>query len=105
PLGLDPSRIAIAGDSAGGNLATAITIMAKQRGGPKFVHQMLLYPTLDASFDTPSYLEFATGYNVRRDHMQWLWDQYLPDATQRSEITAAPLRAAVDDLVGLPPAM
>jgi acetyl esterase/lipase len=104
PLGLDPSRIAIAGDSAGGNMATAIAIMAKQRGGPRFVHQMLLYPTLDASFDTPSYLEFATGLNVRRDHMQWLWDQYVPDATQRLEITAAPLRASTEDLVGLPPA-
>jgi acetyl esterase/lipase len=103
-LGLDSSRIAIAGDSAGGNMATAITIMAKQRGGPRFVHQMLLYPTLDASFDTPSYLEFATGFNVRRDHMQWLWDQYVPDAAQRTEITAAPLRAVVEDLVGLPPA-
>ena len=91
-LGLDSSRIAVAGDSAGGNMATAITIMTKQRGGPKFVHQMLLYPTLDANFDTPSYREFADRVHVCRDHMQWLWDQYVPDATRRSEITAAPLR-------------
>jgi len=91
--GLDASRIAIGGDSAGGNMATAVAIMARDRSGPTFVHQLILYAPLDASFDTPSYREFATGYNVRRDHLQWLWDQYLPDEARRSDITASPLRA------------
>jgi acetyl esterase/lipase len=103
-LGFDAARVAIAGDSAGGNMATAVALMAKERGAPSFVHQILVYPTLDAAFDTPSYDEFATGYNIRRDHMQWLWDQYLPDVSLRSEVTASPLRAIVDELRGLPPA-
>jgi acetyl esterase/lipase len=102
--GLDGSRVAIGGDSAGGNMATVVALMAKERGGPSFVHQFLFYPVLDPSFDTPSYREFATGFHVRRDHVQWLWDQYVPDITRRSEITVAPLRATGEELSGLPPA-
>ena len=102
--GLDPSRIVIGGDSAGGNMATVVATMAKERGDPAFTHQVLLYPVLDAAFDTPSYEQFATGFNVRRDHVQWLWDQYLPDVAQRSEKSASPLRATTRELVGLPPA-
>jgi acetyl esterase/lipase len=79
-------------------------MMTKQRGGPSFVHQLLFYPVLDPSFDTPSYREFATGFHVRRDHVQWLWDQYAPDITQRSAKRIAPLRATTEELAGLPPA-
>ncbi|MFD8481028.1 alpha/beta hydrolase [Kitasatospora sp. NPDC059673] len=103
--GLDAERIAVAGDSAGGNLAAALTLMAKKRGGVPLVHQVLFHPVTDASFDTPSYRGFATGYFLRRDAMQWFWDQYTADLTQRAEITASPLRATVEDLKGLPPAL
>jgi acetyl esterase/lipase len=102
---LDGTRMAVAGDSVGGNLAAALTIMAKQRGGVEFAQQVLFYPVTDASFDTPSYHEFATGYFLRRDAMQWFWDQYTTDPAQRAEITASPLRASVEELTGLPPAL
>jgi acetyl esterase len=103
--GLDPERIAVAGDSVGGNMTAAITIMAKQRGGPRIAGQLLYYPVTDASFDTGSYHQFATGYWLRRDGMQWFWDQYTTDPAQRAEITASPLRATTDDLAGLPQAL
>jgi acetyl esterase len=102
--GLDPSRMAIAGDSAGGNMATVVATMAKERGDPPFTHQILINPILDAAFDTPSFKEFATGFNVRSDHVQWLWDQYLPDVAQRLDKSASPLRATTAELAGLPPA-
>jgi acetyl esterase/lipase len=103
--GLDGTRFAIAGDSVGGNMTIAVTLMAKQRGGPKFVQQVLFYPVTDANFDTKSYHEFATGYFLRRDGMQWFWDQYTTDPAQRAEITASPLRATTEQLAGLPPAL
>jgi acetyl esterase/lipase/alpha-beta hydrolase superfamily lysophospholipase len=102
---LDPTRIAVAGDSVGGNMAAALTLLAKQRGDVSFVQQVLFYPVTDASFDTDSYRQFAEGYFLRRDAMQWFWDQYTTDPTQRAEITASPLRASLDELAGLPPAL
>jgi acetyl esterase/lipase len=103
--GLDTSRIAIAGDSVGGNMTAAVTLLAKQRGDVEFRQQVLFYPVTDAGFDTGSYHEFAEGYFLRRDAMQWFWDQYTSDDAQRAEITASPLRASVDELAGLPPAL
>ncbi|MFF3277473.1 alpha/beta hydrolase [Streptomyces chrestomyceticus] len=103
--GLDATRIALAGDSVGGNMSAALTLMAKQRGDVPLVQQVLFYPVTDASFDTPSYHQFATGYFLRRDGMQWFWDQYTTDPAQRAEITASPLRAATEQLTGLPPAL
>ncbi|MDQ1476053.1 MAG: acetyl esterase [Actinomycetota bacterium] len=105
PVGLDSSRMAIAGDSVGGNLAIALTLLAKQRGGVTFRRQVLFYPVTDANFDTGSYRQFAEGYFLRRDAMQWFWDQYAPDEARRDEITASPLRASLDQLAGLPPAL
>jgi acetyl esterase len=102
---LDPARIAVAGDSVGGNMTTAITIMAKQRGGPPIAAQLLYYPVTDANFDTGSYQQFATHYWLSRPGMQWYWDQYTTDPAQRAQITASPLRASLDDLAGLPAAM
>jgi acetyl esterase/lipase len=102
---LDGSRIAIAGDSVGGNMTAALTLLAKQRSGPKVAAQVLFYPVTDASFDTGSYHEFATGYFLRRDAMQWFWDQYTTDEAERDEPTASPLRAELDQLAGLPPAL
>jgi acetyl esterase len=103
--GLDPSRIAIAGDSVGGTITAAVTLLANQRGGPVFRHQVLFYPVTDATFDTESYRQFATGYYLRRDAMQWSWDQYTTDPAQRAEPTASPLRASLEQLAGLPPAL
>ncbi|KDN82281.1 hydrolase, alpha/beta domain protein [Kitasatospora cheerisanensis KCTC 2395] len=103
--GLDAARLAVAGDSVGGNMAAALTLMAKARGDVALVQQVLFYPVTDAAFDTDSYREFATGYFLRRDAMQWFWDQYTTDPAQRAEITASPLRATVEQLTGLPPAL
>lgn len=103
--GLDPDRIAVAGDSVGGNMAAALTLVAKKRGGLDLVQQVLFYPVTDATFDTGSYHRFATGYFLRRDAMRWFWDQYTTDPAQRAEITASPLRATVGQLRGLPPAL
>jgi acetyl esterase len=102
---LDGSRIAIAGDSVGGNMSAALTLIAKERSGPELAAQALFYPVTDASFDTDSYDQFAEGYFLRRDGMQWFWDQYAPDEDQRDEVTASPLRATTDQLAGLPPAL
>jgi acetyl esterase/lipase len=103
--GLDASRIAVAGDSVGGNMAAALTLMAKQRSGPQLITQVLFYPVTDAAFDTPSYHQFAEGYFLRRDGMQWFWNQYTADETERNEITASPLRASTEQLSGLPKAL
>ena len=103
--GLDATRIAVAGDSVGGNMSAALTLLAKQRGDVPLVQQVLFYPVTDAAFDTPSYHRFAEGYFLRRDAMQWFWDQYTTDETQRAEITASPLRATIDQLRFLPPAL
>lgn len=102
---LDGARLAIAGDSVGGCMSAAVTLLAKERGGPRFVQQVLFYPVTDASFDTPSYLQFAEHHFLRRDAMQWFWDQYLPDVARRAEPLASPLRASHAQLAGLPPAL
>ncbi|MEV6342363.1 alpha/beta hydrolase [Actinoplanes sp. NPDC051851] len=103
--GLDPCRIAIAGDSVGGTMTAAVTIMAKQRSGPTLAGQVLFYPVTDAAFGTDSYHQFAEGYGLRREAMPWFWDQYAPDVPVRAEITASPLRATTEQLAGLPPAL
>jgi acetyl esterase len=103
--GLDPDRLAIAGDSVGGNMTIAVTLMAKERGGPSFAAQLLYYPVTDAGMDTGSYQQFAEGYFLAAAGMAWFWDQYLPDESRRNEILASPLRASTQDLAGLPPAL
>lgn len=103
--GLDASRIAVAGDSVGGNMAAALTLQAKERGDVQLKAQVLFYPVTDANFDTDSYLQFAEGYFLRRDGMQWFWDQYTTNPAERAEITASPLRATEEQLAGLPQAL
>ncbi|MGI5405440.1 alpha/beta hydrolase [Streptomyces chartreusis] len=103
--GLDASRLAVAGDSVGGNMTAALTLMAKQRGDVTFVHQSLYYPVTDASQNTESYREFADGPFLTAKSMAWFWDCYTTDPAQRAEITASPLWASLDDLQGLPPAL
>ncbi|MFK0221204.1 alpha/beta hydrolase [Streptomyces vinaceus] len=102
---LDPARIAVAGDSVGGNMSAALTLMAKERGDVRLAAQVLFYPVTDASFDTASYGQFAEGYFLRRDAMRWFWDQYTADEAERGQITASPLRATIEELTGLPPAL
>ncbi|MEU1305006.1 alpha/beta hydrolase [Streptomyces shenzhenensis] len=102
---LDGTRLAVAGDSVGGNMTAALTLMAKERGGIPLAQQVLFYPVTDASFDTGSYHQFATGYFLRRDGMQWFWNQYTTDEAERAQITASPLRATTEQLQGLPPAL
>lgn len=102
---LDASRMAVVGDSVGGNMAIALTLMAKERGDVDLVGQVLFYPVTDANFDTGSYRQFAEGYYLYRDAMKWFWDQYTTDPRQRAELTASPLRAGIPQLTGLPPAM
>lgn len=101
-LGGDPSRVIVCGDSAGGNLAAVTTLMARDMGGPALAGQILIYPVVDANFDTDSYRRYANGYYNTRAAMQWYWDQYLPDHALRTYPYAAPLRA---DLTGLPAAV
>ena len=104
-LRIDPLRLAVAGDSVGGNMAAAVTLMAKQRRGPKIAFQVLFYPVTDAGFDTPSYAQFADGPWLTKRAMEWFWDAYLPDPTARNQPTATPLSAPFDLLAGLPEAL
>lgn len=103
--GLDAEQIVVAGDSVGGNLTIAVTLMAKERGGPAIQRQLLFYPVTDAAFKTESYHQFAEGYFLSRAGMMWFWDQYTTDPDERKEITASPLRASTEQLKGLPPAL
>ena len=100
-IGADARRIAVGGDSAGGNLAAVVALMAKARGGPRIALQVLIYPVTDHGFDTASYLENADGYLLTREGMRWFWNHYLGDADGRQPY-ASPLRG---DLAGLPPAL
>ena len=101
---LDPNRIAVAGDSVGGNMTAALTLMAQERGDVRFVHQSMYYPVTDAVMDTGSYEQFAEGYFLTAKAMAWFWDAYEPDVERRLEPFASPLRASDEQLAGLPPA-
>ncbi len=102
-LGADAGRIAVGGDSAGGNLAAAVALMARERGAPRLALQYLAYPVMDASMGLPSYNENANGYGLTAEGMAWFWDQYVPDLADRSNPLASPLQAP--DLSGLAPAL
>ena len=104
-LAVDPTRLALVGDSVGGNMAAAITLMAKERGGPKIAFQVLFYPVTDANFETGSYNAFADGPWLTRPAMEWFWNAYLPDVAARKQITATPLNASLEQLKGLPDAL
>ncbi|MBW4080496.1 alpha/beta hydrolase [Paenibacillus sp. S150] len=103
--GLDTGKITVAGDSVGGNMTAAVTLMAKERSGPAISKQLLFYPVTDAAFDTESYHLFAEGYFLQRTGMKWFWDQYTTSEEDRAQITASPLRASLEQLSGLPEAL
>ena len=100
--GLDGTRLAVSGDSVGGNMAIAVALLAKQRADVSIAKLVLFYPVTNAAFDTGSYDEFEVGYFLGREGMKWFWDQYTTDEAQRAEITVSPLRATLDELAGLP---
>jgi acetyl esterase len=102
---LDASRMAVAGESVGGDMTAALTLMAKERGDVRFVHAGMYYPVTDAAMDTASYDEFADGPYLTRKSMEWFWDAYTTDPHERSEITASPGQATIDQLRGLPPTL
>ena len=102
-LGIDPRRIAVGGDSAGGNLATAVALMARDRAAFRPAYQVLVYPVTDCNFDTPSYYENAEGYQLTREAMRWFWAQYLTQPSDGRQPYASPLRA--ESLGNLPPAL
>jgi len=104
-LAADPARLAIVGDGVGGNMAAAVTLLAKQRRGPKIDVQVLFYPSVASTFDTGSYALFANGPWLTKRAMESFWNAYLPDVAMRVQITAAPLNASIDQLVGLPDAL
>lgn len=104
-FGADGTRIAVAGNSVGGDMSAALTLMTKDRNGPKIAYQVLLIPATDASVDTDSYHEFATGRFLSRSFMKYGWDLYAPDEATRNNPYVSPLRASHDELSGLPPAL
>ena len=101
-LGADPARLAVAGDSAGGNLAAAVSLAARDRGGPAIAAQLLIYPVTDFNFGTPSYTENADGYILTKTAMVWFWAHYLGAQDLDKDPYACPARA--DSLAGLPAA-
>ena len=104
-LNLDPTRLALVGDSVGGNVAAVVALLAKQRRGPRIDIQILLYPVTDANFETQSYHRYADGPWLTRTAMQWFWDAYLPNITARKDVMATPLNATLDQLRDLPEAL
>ena len=102
-LGVDAKRIAVGGESAGGNLAAAIALVSRDRGGPRLVFQLLLVPVTNCAFDTASYVENADGYGLTRAEMKWFWRHYLSEPGDDANPYASPLRAS--DLRGVPPAL
>lgn len=104
-INVNGKKLAIAGNSVGGNLTAAVSLMAKNKKGPEFKMQVLFWPVTDASFETASYNQYASQRFLTKDMMKWFWDNYTTDPGQRNEIYASPLRAGLEDLKGLPPAL
>lgn len=104
-INVDSSRLAVAGNSVGGNMAAVVALKAKEAGTPRLSFQLLLWPVTDASFETASYKQFAQGHFLTKPMMQWFWDSYTTDPKQRAERFASPLQATTEQLKGLPPTL
>jgi acetyl esterase len=104
-INVNSSRLAVAGDSVGGNMAATVALLAKQRSGPPIRFQLLFYPVTDANFETPSYMEYQEGYWLTREAMKWFWDNYVSNQTNLKEPTVSPLQASIEQLRGLPPTL
>jgi acetyl esterase/lipase len=104
-IGVNGNNLAVVGNSVGGNMTAAVTLMAKEKKGPTIKLQVLLWPVTDANFETGSYKEMGEGRFLSRKMMIWFWDNYLPEKKARKEIYASPLQASLEQLKGLPPAL
>ncbi len=104
-IDIDGKRLAIAGNSVGGNMATVVAQMARAKGGPALRSQVLFWPVTNANFENASYDEFASGHFLTKDMMKWFWDAYTTDPGQRQEPSASPLLSSLDQLKGLPPTL
>ncbi len=104
-IGVDGSRLAVAGNSVGGNMSTVVALMAKENQGPKLAFQLLLWPLVDADMSRPSYKKFAQGRFLTTSTMKWMWDMYLPNPVDRKQKYVSPINASLEDLKGLPPAL
>lgn len=104
-ISVDGKRLAVVGNSVGGNMAAVVTLMAKKKGTPIIRSQVLLWPVTNANFENASYNEFAEGHFLTKNMMKWFWDNYTTSSSQRDEITASPLKASIEELKGLPPAL
>jgi acetyl esterase len=104
-IGVDGRRLAVVGNSVGGNMAAVVSLMAKDRGAPIILFQLLFWPVTDARFDTPSYEQFADGHFLTRNMMRWFWDNYTTDQRERKDVYASPLQASLERLKGLAPAL
>lgn len=102
---VDGKRLAVVGNSVGGNMTAVVALMAKDKGGPEIKCQVLFWPVTDANFETASYQEYADGYFLTKGMMKWFWDAYLPDPVRRREAYASPLQADPKHVAGLPPAL
>jgi acetyl esterase len=104
-INVDGKRLAVAGNSAGGNIAAATTLMAKEKQGPEIKYQVLFWPVTNADFETVSYNQYAKDRFLTKNMMEWFWDNYVPDVNDRNQVYASPLKAAISELSGLPPAL
>jgi len=104
-INVDATRLAVVGNSVGGNMTASIALKAKAAGGPTLRCQVMFWPVTDANFETESYKQFAEGYFLTKTMMKWFWDAYTTDPKQRKEIYASPLQATLEQLEGLPPAL
>ncbi|MBV16449.1 MAG: lipase [Thalassospira sp.] len=104
-LNVDPTRLAIAGDSVGGNMTAVVSLLAQERGGPDITAQVLFYPVTDADFDNGSYTEFANGPWLTKPAMDWFWNQYLPEGIDRTDPKITPIHATSEQLSGQAPAL
>lgn len=104
-IGVDGRRLAVVGNSVGGNMAAVVSLMAKDRGTPDIMFQLLFWPVTDAHFDTPSYALFADGHFLTRNMMRWFWDNYTDDPRERQDVYASPLQASIERLKAVAPAL
>ncbi|RLU04960.1 alpha/beta hydrolase [Pseudomonas prosekii] len=104
-IGVDGQRLAVAGNSVGGNMAAVVALMAKEQKTPALRFQLLMWPVTNAQFDSASYQQFAEGHFLTKGMMNWFWDSYTKDPAQRAQIHASPLQASAEQLKGLPAAL
>lgn len=104
-IGVDGSRLALVGNSVGGNMVAAVALQAKRNHTPAIRYDVMFWPVTDANFDTASYNQFSSGYFLTKNMMKWFWDSYTTSAADRNNILASPLRATIGELKGLPPTL